>query len=123
MGERINEPARGFLFVPGGRIYKNESLEKAFERICFEEIGIILKHSDSKLLGIYEHFFDNSLWENSEINSHYIILAYVINITNYSKINLSKQHKSFNWISKLDTMNSSMHRYSLQYLNDIKYIN
>ena len=32
-GLRNNRPARGFWFVPGGRILKNETLDAAFERL------------------------------------------------------------------------------------------
>ena len=33
MGERINAPAKGFWFVLGGRVYKNERLEQALLRV------------------------------------------------------------------------------------------
>ncbi|MGZ5044548.1 MAG: NUDIX domain-containing protein, partial [Methylobacter sp.] len=33
MGMRVNEPAAGSWFVPGGRIRKDESIEDAFLRI------------------------------------------------------------------------------------------
>ena len=32
MGRRINNPAKGKLFVPGGRVYKNERIIDAFNR-------------------------------------------------------------------------------------------
>ena len=32
MGNRINNPAKGNLFVPGGRVYKNERIIDAFNR-------------------------------------------------------------------------------------------
>jgi len=38
VGERVNRPAQGYWFVPGGRVYKNEALMKAFERICLDEL-------------------------------------------------------------------------------------
>ena len=38
MGKRLNEPAKGKLFVPGGRVFKNETREQAFERISKSEI-------------------------------------------------------------------------------------
>ena len=40
VGRRLNEPARGFLFVPGSRISKNETRAMAFERITREELGV-----------------------------------------------------------------------------------
>ncbi len=39
LGERLNKPAQGFWFVPGGRVYKNESLDNAFVRITESELG------------------------------------------------------------------------------------
>ncbi|MDF5000441.1 NUDIX domain-containing protein, partial [Vibrio parahaemolyticus] len=39
LGERLNRPAQGFWFVPGGRILKDEKLEDAFARLTLEELG------------------------------------------------------------------------------------
>lgn len=38
VGERLNAPAKGCWFVPGGWVYKNESLEEAFKRIPKAEL-------------------------------------------------------------------------------------
>ena len=34
VGQRINNPAKDKYFVPGGRVYKNETRKNAFKRIC-----------------------------------------------------------------------------------------
>ncbi len=39
LGQRQNRPAQNFWFVPGGRIFKDESFENAFKRISLEELG------------------------------------------------------------------------------------
>jgi len=39
LGKRLNAPAKGDWFVPGGRVFKNEALVKAFERITATELG------------------------------------------------------------------------------------
>ena len=36
---RTNEPAKGFYFVPGGRICKDETIQAAFIRILKVETG------------------------------------------------------------------------------------
>ena len=41
LGQRLNRPAKGFWFVPGGRILKNESLGNAFKRLTLEELSLI----------------------------------------------------------------------------------
>ena len=45
LGLRNNRPAQGYWFVPGGRVLKNETLDGAFKRLTFEELGIELKRS------------------------------------------------------------------------------
>ncbi|MEG1251614.1 MAG: NUDIX domain-containing protein, partial [Citrobacter sp.] len=32
LGKRVNKPAKGYWFVPGGRIFKNETIFQAFKR-------------------------------------------------------------------------------------------
>ncbi|VEB85871.1 GDP-mannose mannosyl hydrolase) [Citrobacter koseri] len=39
LGKRTNRPAQGYWFVPGGRVQKDETLEKAFERLTQAETG------------------------------------------------------------------------------------
>ena len=43
LGYRKNPPAINHYFVPGGRIRKGETIEVAFKRILFEELGGVLK--------------------------------------------------------------------------------
>ncbi|WP_179878341.1 NUDIX domain-containing protein, partial [Vibrio cholerae] len=71
VGERVNRPAQGYWFVPGGRVYKNETLIKAFERICLDELGQIFSYQDAKSLGLYDHFYNDSVF-GDDISTHYI---------------------------------------------------
>ena len=50
LGKRVNEPAIGKWFVPGGRILKGESLNDAFERITLNEIGYKHSLNEARLL-------------------------------------------------------------------------
>ena len=43
LGMRNNEPLEGCWFSPGGRIYKNESWQKALLRIIKGELGLLDK--------------------------------------------------------------------------------
>ena len=62
LGKRNNAPARSFYFVPGGRIRKNEKIDYALTRILKEETNISnkLNYLDKKLLGVYEHFYEDN---------------------------------------------------------------
>ena len=55
VGKRVNRPAQGFWFVPGGRILKNERLAEAFSRLTEAELGLRLDIKHARYLGLYEH--------------------------------------------------------------------
>ena len=80
MGMRLNNPAKGMLFVPGGRVFKNETREKGFERIIKSETGLNIKFKNSLFLGLFEHFYENSKWPDKKISTHYIVEARFIEI-------------------------------------------
>ena len=61
LGKRVNEPALGFWFVPGGRIFKDETLDMAFSRTVQEELSIEMNRVDAEFDKTYEHFYDNNV--------------------------------------------------------------
>ena len=125
MGRRINDPAKGKLFVPGGRIYKNECIVDAFNRILLSETGLTFSFDKTTSMGLYEHFYNVTSWSASESSTHYIIEARLIEVEPKdinSKINLSEQHSNFEWISLEDIHSNSIHSYSKMYLDKIKHI-
>ncbi|EMV5311553.1 NUDIX domain-containing protein, partial [Escherichia coli] len=63
-GLRNNRPAKNKFFVPGGRIRKNESIENAFKRISFIELGKEYDISKSFFNGVWEHFYDDSFFSD-----------------------------------------------------------
>lgn len=106
LGERLNAPARGFWFTPGGRIYKNESLERAFERISAAELGVTISLSDATFHGVYEHFYEDSVF-GDHISTHYVVLAYTLTLptnhhsllTNHNSLITKNQHNDYRWQS------------------------
>ncbi len=125
MGRRINNPAKGKLFVPGGRVYKNERIIDAFNRILLVETGLTFSFNKSTSMGLYEHFYNVTSWSTSECSTHYIIEARLIEIDPENiklKINLADQHSCFEWIPLEDMQSNSIHSYSKVYLNKIKEI-
>ena len=109
LGQRLNRPAQGYWFVPGGRIQKNETLNNAFTRLSETELGYTLFRSDAKFLGVYEHLYKDSVFGDSEVslNTHYVVLAYHAILTTSTKIKPPKtQHEHFRWWSR-DEIKSS----------------
>ena len=120
LGKRVNAPAKGYWFVPGGRVRKNETLDDAFVRLVREELGIEsgITRADTKFLGVFEHFYDDCVFGN-DVSTHYIVLGYEIRQKKVLQLPL-KQHLAYqlfeeNLIFKMD----SVHQYTKNYFNEI----
>jgi colanic acid biosynthesis protein WcaH len=71
--KRKKEPAKGRWWVPGGRVFKGETIEKAVKRKIKEELGINVKIL--KALGYYEkHFKENEFGLKSGIHTVSIVV-------------------------------------------------
>jgi colanic acid biosynthesis protein WcaH len=116
LGERLNRPAQGYWFVPGGRITKNESLADAFNRLTLDELGEAFSISDAQLLGSYDHFYDDYVF-GDEVSTHYVAIAYVLRLTQpLSKLPMDIQHGDYRWFSKDELLSSkSVHQHSKWY--------
>ena len=98
LGQRLNRPAKGFWFVPGGRIFKDEPIATAFGRLALGELGQELSFENAALLGNYEHFYKDSIFEDKAISTHYVCLAYLVGLTRELKsLPLHVQHSGYKW--------------------------
>ncbi len=94
LGRRVNAPAKDYWFVPGGRIYKNETISEAFSRIFFTETGSKLLIDNAKFIGVYEHFYEDSFYDEN-ISTHYVVLGYEINYDFSINILPETQHNTY----------------------------
>lgn len=78
LGRRRNRPAQGCWFAPGGRIRKGERLDEAFARIAREELGLALRRQEARLLGVDEHFYEDSVFgpAGQGPTTHYVVLVH-----------------------------------------------
>jgi colanic acid biosynthesis protein WcaH len=97
LGKRTNRPARGYWFVPGGRIRKNEKTEDAIKRISAAELGVEITLSDAQLYGAYDHIYDDNCFSEKSINTHYVVLAYTATIGDTFDIKMDAQHSMMKW--------------------------
>lgn len=119
LGKRVNRPAQGYWFVPGGRIIKNEKLADAIKRISSTELGVTILISDAQLLGAFEHIYDDNYLGEAGINTHYVVLAYKINAQDDLEIVPDSQHSKIKWWSKRDLLNNSdVHRNTKTYFTN-----
>jgi len=118
LGKRINAPAKGYWFVPGGRVRKNETLDDAFVRLVKEELGIEsgITRENAKFLGVFEHFYEDCIFGNN-VSTHYIVLGYVINGLNMqSFISQNSQHVTFQWQHEKEILtNMDVHHFTRMY--------
>ena len=116
LGERLNKPAKGYWFVPGGRILKDESMANAFKRLTLEELGQTFTIEQAKLLGPFDHFYNDNVF-GDEFTTHYVAIAYVITLdTELEKLPLDVQHGSYKWFD-IDSLmaDSNVHKHTKNY--------
>ena len=91
LGRRTNDPAKGYWFVPGGRVLKGESRRDAVHRIASEEIGVDVEIVES--LGAFEHRYETS--DVAGVDSkQYLANGYVVDVVN-GEITPDDQHDAF----------------------------
>ena len=104
LGKRVNKPAKNSWFVPGGRIYKDETIDLAFNRITKDEIGKAYDISNAKFKGVYQHFYDDNVF-NDNFSTHYIVLAYELVIKEELSLD-TIQHEKYNWFTQDELLTS-----------------
>ncbi len=125
LGKRLNRPAQGFWFVPGGRILKDEPLESAFKRLIKVELGVgeqVLQNHNSTFKGIYQHFYNDNVTGN-DFSTHYVVLAYEITLTNdlSSLVNAlpKEQHNEYKWLTETELLNHKhVHKHTKWYFQE-----
>lgn len=117
VGKRINQPAKDFLFVPGGRILKDEKINDAIIRLTNQELGIKICLENLVFHKIAEHHYNNNYF-NDNFTTHYICLSYKyqLNENEFNLLDLSKQHNQVIWLDKTDLLkNNSVHQNTKEY--------
>jgi colanic acid biosynthesis protein WcaH len=99
LGLRKNEPAKGCYFVPGGMILKNERLADAFARLAKTETDHAASFDDARLIGVFEHFYDNNRSGNGGYGTHYVVLGYELRWPSTAVPRPDDQHSELRWWS------------------------
>jgi colanic acid biosynthesis protein WcaH len=115
-----NRPAQGFWFVPGGRILKNERLAEVCSRLNEAELGLELDIKSARYLGLYEHFYDDSIFTDAEtdVSTHSVVNGFEL-VLPESHVNLPReQHNEYRWLSEEKFKTSEeVHVFSRWYLD------
>lgn len=123
LGFRNNRPAKGFWFVPGGRIHKGEALQAAIARTLEAELGMPLdamlsNGAELAWLGVYQHFYEDS-FADANVPTHYVVLAHVLYLPEGLVLPLpkGKQHEQWRWWSVDQALiNNAVHTHTRDYM-------
>jgi colanic acid biosynthesis protein WcaH len=116
LGQRLNRPAKGYWFVPGGRIQKSERLEDAFKRLTLDELGTEFSITQAELVGPFTHLYDDCVF-GEEFGTHYVAIAYRL-VVNSQELSLpiDKQHDAYKWLEVKSLLNDeSVHIHTKWY--------
>lgn len=121
LGKRVNEPAKDFWFVPGGRIFKNETIKNALVRLLKEELGLDHFNGSFKLVGIYDHMYETCFYRpNPQItNTHYVVIGLMVQLEVKPEVKPKVepevvgsqslvQHSCFQWMAIEDLLENEM---------------
>ncbi|MFT2090326.1 GDP-mannose mannosyl hydrolase [Paraglaciecola sp. 2405UD69-4] len=120
LGQRLNKPAKGSWFVPGGRVLKNESLSSAFKRLTFVELGEAFDIQNADLLGAYDHFYSDNVF-GSNFSTHYVAIGYKFRVNKIlTKLPQGVQHGGYRWCD-IDSLlqDESVHSYTKNYVSNL----
>ena len=99
----------------GGRINKNETIDSAIHRIAKDELNIELK-ATTKFIGVFEHFYDDSIYEN--VSTHYVNLAYEYKVEGVVDLPVD-QHSKYKWFTIGELLESNqVHNHTKDYFRN-----
>ncbi|QDZ27190.1 GDP-mannose mannosyl hydrolase [Noviherbaspirillum sp. UKPF54] len=118
LGYRCNRPAQHYWFVPGGRIRKNERTQDALQRIAQAELGIAA--GPGKLLGVFDHIYDDNYFGVAGIGTHYVVCAYQFEVDGDIVFRQDDQHARIKWWSVDELLASrDVHDNTKLYFRDV----
>lgn len=118
LGKRVNRPAQGAWFVPGGRVLKDEPIEQAYARLLKIELGIDKMSGCFK--GVYQHFYEDNFSEDP-FTTHYVVLAYEVIFEGDIASLPVEQHSVYRWFPEVTLLdNDDVHLHTKWYFQKDK---
>lgn len=125
LGKRRNAPAKGFYFVPGGRLFKNETIKEGSRRIVLWELG--LENLKPKPRCVSEHIYSDNFadakdMDNKTISTHYVCFAFDLDIDTYDDETFKQQHSEAIWLTPGEILErEDVHEYIKLYFTPDAY--
>lgn len=96
LGRRVNKPAQGKYWFPGGRVAKGETLIKAAQRKAKEETGLTVKIL--KQLGTDETIFLDGPFDGP---THTINVVFLATFKKGDELKTDRQNDTLEWFTTL----------------------
>jgi colanic acid biosynthesis protein WcaH len=106
LGLRRNEPAKGYFYFPGGRIFKGERIEQTCGRVLQDELGVMRDPVPMTICGVNNWFFKANFAGAPGVSTHYVALAVKVSVTDdeIDQKAVQSQHKQFAWFTRAEIM-------------------
>lgn len=118
LGLRRNKPAQGYWFVPGGRMHKGERLADALERVSTEELGVVLRPGDVRLLGVFDHIYEDNVFDVPGFGTQYVVIACGADLVDGAAWP-SGQHEDYRFAAVDELLTDpAVHEYTKSYFRD-----
>jgi colanic acid biosynthesis protein WcaH len=119
LGYRKNDPAKNYWFVPGCRTRKNERINEGLKRVAYSELGLDINFKDVKLIGVYDHIYENN-FDNHDFGTHYLVNAFLYIVNERPELKIDDQHEEMKWFSFEEVKkNKDIHQYTKDYLQNV----
>lgn len=102
---RANQPAKGQLWFPGGRLHKNETIAEAARRKALEEVSLDCEFQS--ILSIEETPF--SRVEDMVTDVHTVNLCCHLTVTNITEVIVDNYHEDFRWVGQEEAQTLPLH--------------
>jgi colanic acid biosynthesis protein WcaH len=127
LGKRINAPAKGYFFVPGGRVYKNENIKQGAYRMLQWELGVNRDSVKLKPRCVSEHMYEDNFAgakdeKGDPISTHYVCFAFDVTLSDFDESVFTKQHSEAIWASPEEILaRDDVHEYVKLYFTPDAY--
>ena len=116
MLERMEKPAKGLLWFPGGRLFKNESLEDAAKRKLREECGIT-RITLEKQIGAFSFSSHDGIFPDLKDGFHAVVIDYLVKVEDDTDMKVDDTSGGYKWLRREDLNRQRLHPYIAEVLN------
>jgi len=127
LGKRRNAPAQGYYFVPGGRVYKNETIKEGAYRMLQWELGLTDKNIALKARCVSEHIYEDNFChaideKGKSISTHYVCFGFDVDLDNIDMDTFKSQHDDAIWLTPEEILSrDDVHEYVKLYYTPDAY--